>query len=52
MLRLCYGGSAHRWGSAIYVASNGTDEDPIWFTGEVEDVFDLAGDLHIANADL
>lgn len=52
LLRLRYGGSAHRWGSAIYVAGNGKYEDQIWFTGEVEDVFDLACDLHVANADL
>jgi hypothetical protein len=51
LMRLRYGGSAHRWGSAIYVASNNSYEDQIWFTGTVEDVFDLVCDLHVTNAD-
>ena len=51
LMRLRYGGSAHRWGSAIYVASKDTYEDQIWFSGSTEEVFDLVCDLHVANAD-
>jgi hypothetical protein len=51
LMRLRYGGSAHRWGSAIYVASKDGYEDQIWFTGTVEDVLDLVCDLHVTNAD-
>lgn len=50
LMRLRYGGSANRWGTAIYVASKNSYEDQIWFTGTVEDVFDLVCDLHIPNA--
>src|ERR1700731_3873535 len=41
LMRLRYGGSAHRWGSAIYVASKDRYEDQIWFSGRIEEVFDL-----------
>jgi hypothetical protein len=34
------------------VAGNGKYQDQVRFTGEVEDVFDLACDFYIANADL
>jgi hypothetical protein len=51
LLRLRYGGSAHRWGSAVYVASKDSYEDQIWFSGTVEEVFDLVCDLHVVNAD-
>lgn len=47
--RLRYGGSAHRWGAAIYVASKDSYEDQTWFAGTVEDIFDLACDLHVTN---
>ena len=52
LLRLRYGGSAHRWGSAIYLDSTSSYHDQIWFNGTTEDVFDLACDLHVANANL
>ena len=32
-MRLRYGGSAHRWGTAIYVASTNSYENQIWLTG-------------------
>lgn len=50
LMRLRYGGSAHRWGTAIYVASKDSYEDQTWFTGTVEDVFDLVCALHVTNA--
>ena len=50
LMRLRYGGSAHWWGTAIYVASKDSYEDQIWFTGTVEDIFDLVCDLHVPNA--
>ncbi|GAA3876041.1 hypothetical protein GCM10022243_46180 [Saccharothrix violaceirubra] len=50
LVRLRYGGSAHRWGSAIYVASTNSYENQIWFTGSTEEVFDLVCDLHVTNA--
>ena len=50
LMRLRYGGSAHRWGTAIYVASKNSYEDQIWLTGTVEDVLDLVCDLHVTNA--
>jgi hypothetical protein len=51
LLRLRYGGSAHRWGTAIYVASKDSYEDQVWFSGSTEEVFDLVCDLHVPNAD-
>jgi hypothetical protein len=48
-MRLRYGGSAHRQGSAIYVASTETYEDQIWFSASTEEAFDLVCDLHITN---
>jgi hypothetical protein len=50
LMRLRYGGSAHRWGTAIYVASTDSYEDQIWFSGSTEEIFDLVCDLHAANA--
>ena len=50
LMRLRYGGSAHRWGTAIYVASRNSYEDQIWLTGTVEDTLDLVCDLHVTNA--
>jgi len=47
LARLRYGGSAGRWGTAIYVASTNSYESQIWFTGSVEDAFDYVCDLHI-----
>jgi hypothetical protein len=51
LMRLRYGGSAHRWGTAIYVASTDSYEDQIWFTRSIEETFDLVCDLHVTNAD-
>ena len=51
LMRLRYGGSAHRWGTAIYVASRDSYEDQIWFSGSTEETFDLVCDLHVTNAD-
>jgi hypothetical protein len=51
LMRLRYGGSAHRWGTAIYVASKDSYEDQIWFSGSTEEIFDLVCDLHVPNAD-
>jgi hypothetical protein len=48
LMRLRYGGSAHRWGAAIYVASRNSYEDQTWFDLGVEEVFDLVCDLHVA----
>ena len=45
-----YGGSAHHWGTAIYVASKDSYEDEIWFSGSTEEIFDLVCDLPVANA--
>jgi hypothetical protein len=49
LIRLRYGGSAHRWGTAIYLASKDSYEDQTWFTGTIEDIFDLVCDLHVTN---
>jgi len=49
LMRLRYGGSAHRWGSAIYVAGKDSYEDQIWFSGAIEEVFDLVCDLHVTS---
>ena len=49
LMRLRYGGSAHRWGTAIYVASTNSYENQIWFNGTTEESFDLVCDLHIPN---
>ena len=50
LMRLRYGGSAHRWGTAIYVASKDSYEDQIWVSGSTEEIFDLVCDLHVTNA--
>jgi len=50
LMRLRYGGSAHRWGTAIYLASKDGYEDQIWFTGTVEDALDLVCSLYVTNA--
>jgi hypothetical protein len=47
LMRLRYGGSAHRWGTAIYVASSDKYEDQIWLSATTEEVFDLVCDLHV-----
>ena len=50
LMRLRYGGSAHRWGTAVYVASKDSYEDQIWFSGSTEEIFDLVCDLHVPNS--
>lgn len=50
LMRLRYGGSAHRWGTAIYVASTDSYQNEIWFSGIIEEVFDMVCDLHVPNA--
>jgi hypothetical protein len=47
LMRMRYGGSADRWGTAIYVESTDSYEDQIWFTRSIEEVFDLVCDLHV-----
>jgi hypothetical protein len=47
LMRLRYGGSAHRWGTAIYVASKDGYEDQIWFSGGTEEALDLVCDLYV-----
>jgi hypothetical protein len=49
LMRLRYGGSAHRWGTAIYVASTNSYEGQVWFSGSTEEAFDLVCDLHIGS---
>lgn len=50
LMRLRYGGSADRWGTAIYVASTDSYQSQIWFNSPIEETFDLVCDLHIPNA--
>lgn len=50
LMRLRYGGSARRWGTAIYVASTDSYQNQIWFSSTIEEVFDLVCDLHVTNA--
>jgi hypothetical protein len=49
LMRLRYGGSAHRWGTAIYTASSNSYDDQIWFSASTEEAFDFACDLHIGS---
>lgn len=51
LMQLRYGGSAHRWRSAIHVASKDGYENQVWFTGSTREVFDLVCDLHVTDAD-
>ncbi|MEV1178294.1 hypothetical protein [Nonomuraea sp. NPDC049784] len=50
-MRLRYGGSAHRWGPAIYTPSTDGYEDAIWFTSSPQEALDLVCDLHVTNSD-
>jgi hypothetical protein len=50
LMRLRYGGSAHRWGLAIYSAGKDGYEDQIWFTGSPEESLDLVCDIYVTNA--
>lgn len=47
LMRFRYGGSAHRWGTAIYVASTNSYENQIWVTGSPEEAFDFVCDIHV-----
>lgn len=51
LMRLRYGGSATRWGFAIYLASKDAYEDSVLPTGDVagspEDALDTAGGLYL-----
>ena len=47
LMRLRYGGSAHRWGTAIYVASSNSYQSQVWFSGSTEEAFDFVCDIHI-----
>jgi hypothetical protein len=49
LMRFRYGGSAHRWGTAIYTASTNSYENQIWFTGSPEEAFDFVCDIHISH---
>lgn len=49
LMRLRYGGSAHRWGTAIYVAGTNSYEGQVWFSASTEEAFDLVCDLHIGS---
>lgn len=50
LMRSRYGGSPHRWGTAIYVASTDSYENQTWFSSTMEEIFDLVCDLHVTNA--
>lgn len=43
--RLRSGGSAHRWVTAICVASSNSYESQVWFSGSTEDAFDLVCEI-------
>jgi hypothetical protein len=51
LMRLRYGGTAHLWGLAIYLASNDGYENQIWFTGNPQQALDLVCDLYVTNTD-
>jgi hypothetical protein len=54
LMRLRYGGSAARWGFAIYLASSNGYEDSILptgtFAGSPQDALDCACDLYLARS--
>ena len=56
LMRLRYGGSAARWGFAMYLASKDGYEDAILptgaFAGPPEDALDCAAGLYLANPTL
>jgi hypothetical protein len=53
LMRLRYGGSASRWGFAVYLASKDGYEDSVLptgaFAGSPEDALDCAGLLYLTN---
>lgn len=56
LMRLRYGGSAARWGFAVYLASSNGYEDSILptglFAGSPHDALDCACDLYMTRSDL
>lgn len=56
LCRLRYGGSAHRWGFAIYLASKDRYEDSILpsgdFSGSAEQALDCACALYLADPEV
>ena len=48
LCRLRYGGSAHRWGTAIYPASTNSYQSQTWFSGNTEEALDFVCDLLVA----
>jgi hypothetical protein len=48
LMRLRYSGSAHRWATAIYKASNNTYEDQYWFSGTTEEALDFVCDVLVS----
>ncbi len=55
LMRLRYGGSAARWGFAIYLASDDGYRDSVLptgaFAGTPQDALDCACELHLAHTD-
>jgi hypothetical protein len=51
LMRLRYGGSTHRWGTAIYTAGSNSYENQIWFTASTEEALDFVCDIHISPTD-
>ncbi|WP_406312422.1 hypothetical protein OHA77_27980 [Streptosporangium sp. NBC_01639] len=49
LMRLRYGGSAHRWDFAIYSAGKDSYEDRIWSTGSPQEALDLVCDIYATN---
>ena len=47
LMRLRYGGSAHRWGTAIYVAGSDSYKSQVWLSRSTEEAFDFVCDIHI-----
>lgn len=45
LMRLRYNGSAHRWGLAVYRASNNSYEDQYWFSDTTEEALDFVCDV-------
>ncbi|HEU0088118.1 MAG TPA: hypothetical protein VFQ77_10790 [Pseudonocardiaceae bacterium] len=56
LMRLRYGGSAARWGFAIYLASSNGYQDSVLptgtFTGSPQDALDRACELYLTHPDL
>ncbi len=56
LMRLRYGGSAARWGFAVYLASDNGYRDSVLptgtFAGSPQDALDCACEMHLAHTDL